>query len=169
MIFKPDTADIFEESLKEIARYIGFNSQRPEAECGRGPDVLWEVGNQVYFVIECKNGATTNTINKGYCNQLNGSGVWFIDKYDKTCSFTPIMIHPSVRLEYAASLQENTRIINGEKLDLFRKNISDFIQSLCVENKISDEKFIRERLISHKLRADDFCENYTTTFLSKTA
>ncbi|NEP80012.1 MAG: DEAD/DEAH box helicase family protein, partial [Okeania sp. SIO3B3] len=35
LIFKPDTADIFEESLKEIARYIGFNSQRPEAECGR--------------------------------------------------------------------------------------------------------------------------------------
>lgn len=169
LIFKPDTADIFEESLKAIARYIGFNSQRPEAEYGRGPDVLWEVGNQVYFVIECKNGATTDTINKGNCNQLNGSGVWFTEKYDKTCSFTPIMIHPSVRLEYAASLQEDTRIINEEKLDLFRRNISDFIQSLCVENKISDEKFIRKRLIFHKLIADNFCKNYTTNFSSKTS
>ncbi len=31
LIFKPETANTFEESLKEIARYIGFDSQRPEA------------------------------------------------------------------------------------------------------------------------------------------
>ncbi len=167
LIFKPDTADIFEESLKTIARYIGFNSQRPETEYKKGPDVLWAVGNLKYFVIECKNGATTDTINKHDCNQLNGSGVWFTNSYDKTCSFTPIMVHLSVKLEYAASLPEGTRIINEEKLNLLRKNISDFINSLCVENKIDDDKFIRERLIFHKLRADDLCANYTTEFVVK--
>lgn len=167
LIFKPGTAETFEESLKIIARYIGFNSQRPEAECGKGPDVLWEVGKIAYFVIECKNGATTDTINKHDCNQLNGSGEWFTNSYDKTCSFTPIMVHRSVKLEYAASLKEHTRIINEEKLNLLRKNISDFINSLCVENKIDDDKFIRERLIFHKLRADDFCANYTTGFVVK--
>ena len=36
LIFKPETADIFEESLKTIARYIGFGSQRPEAEYRKG-------------------------------------------------------------------------------------------------------------------------------------
>ncbi|HEY9852783.1 MAG TPA: DEAD/DEAH box helicase family protein [Leptolyngbyaceae cyanobacterium] len=168
LIFKPDTAEIFEESFKKIARYIGFNSQRPEAEYGKGPDVLWQVGNLTYFVIECKNGATTDTIIKDYCNQLNGSGVWFTNSYDQTCRFTPIMVHPSVKLEYAASLQlDTTRIINGEKLNLLRKNISNFIRSLCVENKINDDEFIRERLIYHKLRADDFCANYTTGFVTK--
>jgi hypothetical protein len=167
LIFKPDTSDIFEESLKVIAPYIGFSSQRPEAEYRKGPDVLWELGNLSYFVIECKNGATTDTINKHDCNQLNGSGEWFTNSYDKTCSFTPILVHPSVRFEYAASPKANTRIINEEKLLLLRKNISDFINSLCVENKIHDDKIIRDKLIFYKLRADEFCENYTNSFSVK--
>ena len=167
LIFKPDTSDIFEESLKVIAPYIGFSSQRPEAEYRKGPDVLWELGNLSYFVIECKNGATTGTINKHDCNQLNGSGEWFTNSYDKTCSFTPILVHPSVRFEYAASPKANTRIINEKKLLLLRKNISDFINSLCVENKIHDDKIIRDKLIFYKLRADEFCENYTNSFSVK--
>jgi len=165
LIFKPETSDTFEESLKVIARYIGFNSQRPEAEYRKGPDVLWELGHLSYFVIECKNGATsvTDTINKHDCNQLNGSGEWFTNSYDKTCTFTPILVHPSVRFEYAASPKAGTRIINEEKLLLLRKNISDFINSLCVENKIHDDKIIRDKLIFYKLRANDFRDNYTTS------
>lgn len=64
LIFKPETSNIFEESLKMLAQYFGFNAQRPEDEFRRGPDVLWETGGLTYFVIECKNGATTETINK---------------------------------------------------------------------------------------------------------
>lgn len=132
LIFKPDTANSFEESLKRIARFIGFNSQRPEAEYGKGPDLLWEVGGLEYFVIECKNGATSDTICKRDCNQLNGSGEWFINNYDRTCKFTPILIHPSVKFEYAASPKSNTRIIDEEKLTSLRKNILEFINSLCI-------------------------------------
>lgn len=164
LIFKPETADIFEESLKTLARYIGFNSQRPEAEYKKGPDVLWEVGDLTYFVIECKNGATTNTINKHDCNQLNGSGEWFTEKYDETCNFTPILIHPSVKFEYAATPNQKTRIINIEKLKLLRDNISNFINSLAVENKINDDRRIRESLLLHRLTADKFCENYTISY-----
>lgn len=164
LIFKPGTSDIFEESFKTIARYIGFDSQRPEAEYNKGPDVLWEVGNLSYFVIECKNGATTDTISKDYCDQLNGSGEWFINNYDKTCSFTPILVHPSARFEYSASPREGTRIMNVEKLNLLRENISNFINSLCVENKIHDDKAIRDKLMFYKLTADKFCDNYTTNY-----
>jgi len=114
-------------------------------------------------VIECKNGATTDTICKDYCNQLNGSGEWFTNTYDKTCSFTPILVHPSVKFEYAASPKAETRIINEEKLKLLCENISNFIKSLCVENKINDDKAIRERLLFYKLTADKFCEHYTTS------
>ena len=70
LVFKPYTAYIFEEALKTIALYIGFNSQRPEEEIGKGSDVLWSVGNLKYLVIECKNGATTSSISKRDCNQL---------------------------------------------------------------------------------------------------
>jgi hypothetical protein len=164
LVFKPDTANVFEESLKRISRYIGFNSQRPEAEYKKGSDVLWEVGGLEYLVIECKNGATTDTICKHDCNQLNGSGEWFTNSYDQTCKFTPILVHQSVRFEHAASPRSTTRILNNEKLILLRKNISSFINSLCVENLIQNDQSIREQLIFHKLRSDDFCKNYTTGF-----
>ncbi len=167
LIFKPETADIFEESLKMIARYIGFNSQRPETEYKKGPDVLWEVGHLSYFVIECKNGATTDIINKHDCNQLNGSGDWFTTKYDETCNFIPILVHQAVKFEYAASPKEKTRIITKIKLRELRDNISNFIRSLCVENKINDDKAIRERLLHYNLTADKFCEHYTTKYINR--
>ena len=164
LIFKPETANIFEESLKRIAKYIGFNSQRPEAEYGRGPDVLWELGELSYFVIECKNGAIVNTICKGYCDQLTGSSEWFINNYDSTCRYTPILIHPSITFEFDASPKAGVRIINEEKLELLRENIRQFINSLCSENKINDDKSIRERLLYYKLTNDKFCETYTSSF-----
>lgn len=164
LIFKPGTADVFEESLKTIARYIGFNSQRPEADYGKGPDVLWELGRLSYLVIECKNGATASTICKDYCNQLTGSSEWFYHNYDTTCKYKPILIHPSNIFEYDASPKVETRIINNEKLELFRKNVSQFINSLCSENKINDDKSIRERLIHYKLTSDKFCDTYTISF-----
>jgi hypothetical protein len=167
LIFKPETSNIFEESLKKIANYIGFSSQRPEADSGRGPDVLWEVGSLKYFVIECKNGAITPTICKHDCNQLNGSGEWFTNEYDYTCEFTPILIHPSNIFEHAASPKAITRIIDTDKLSLLSENISGFINSICVENKTSDDKAILERLIFYKLRTDDFHKNYTTGFSVK--
>ena len=64
LILMPETSNSFEEALRIIARYIGFIGQRPEGEFGKGPDVLWGVGNLKYFVIECKNGATVATIIK---------------------------------------------------------------------------------------------------------
>lgn len=167
LIFKPDTANLFEESLRVITQYIGFNGQRPEADYRKGPDVLWEIGKLKYLVIECKNGATTSTICKHDCNQLNGSGEWFINSYDMSCKFTPIMIHPSNIFEHAASPKASTRIINGEKLELLRKNISDFINALCSSNKIHDDQIIRNQLMSYKLRADEFCDTYTTGFSIK--
>ncbi|OAB63637.1 helicase [Leptolyngbya valderiana BDU 20041] len=163
--FKPGTSEKFEESFKEIARYIGFGSQRPEADFNRGPDVLWEIGQSKYFVIECKNGVTTDTIVKRDCNQLNGSaGAWFSDAYDQTCSCTPIMIHPSVQLEYSASLQSGTRIIDSKRLNLLRHSISDFVKAICVNDKLGDVGFIREQLIHFGLRASDFCTRYTVDF-----
>ncbi|MGB3516956.1 MAG: DEAD/DEAH box helicase family protein [Elainellaceae cyanobacterium] len=173
LIFKPKTAPVFEESMKAIARYIGFDSQRPEGDFGKGPDVLWEVGGLGYYVIECKNGINTDSedivkpISKHDCNQLNGSGEWFLNTYDTSCHFTPILVHPSKVFERAASPRETTRIIDIEKLDLLRKSISDFILSLCVDGKLYDYQAIRENLIFYKLRADDFLEVYTSKFFVK--
>jgi hypothetical protein len=161
LIFMPETASLFEESLKRIARYIGFESQRPEDQVGKGPDVLLELGSLKYLVVECKNGATSEKICKRDCNQLNGSTKWFESIYDSTCRYTPILIHPSNKFEHAASPHNDTRIMNEEKLALLRDNISSFIKSLCVENKLDNDEAIMERLVRHNLIANNFCDNYT--------
>ncbi|MGB4812519.1 MAG: DEAD/DEAH box helicase family protein [Methylophilaceae bacterium] len=167
LIFKPDTANKFEEAMKQIALFIGFTSQRPENEYGKGPDVLWGIGNLEYLVIECKNGAVVNTIAKHYCNQLNGSGEWFRNKYDASCSFTPIMIHPSNTFEYAASPNANTRIMIDEDLANFRTNLLGFIKSICTENKMNNEVAIKDRLIHYQLNSEQVCSTHTRTYAEK--
>lgn len=167
LLFKPETSNVFEENIKRLARYIGFNSQRPEAEFKKGPDVLWETGGLNYFVIECKNGATTRTINKHDCNQLNGSAMWFEGKYDNTCNYTPILIHLSSIFEHAASPHYKTRIIDSNNLEKLKDSVSGFIKSICIENKIHDVEKIREMLIHYKLRPQEILQTFTVVFTVK--
>ena len=51
LTFSPD-ADNFENALQKIGQLLGFISTRPEKEtCGEGPDNLWAIGNNKYFII----------------------------------------------------------------------------------------------------------------------
>ncbi len=159
LIFKPETANKFEESIKQLAEFIGFIGQRPENDYGRGPDDLWSVGNNEYFIIECKNGVTNKTINKHDMNQLNGSIAWFQEKYDHTSNFTPIMIHLGDTCEHGATPLEGCVVIMEEDLKLFKNNIKEF--SLAIKNKINQVDEIKKLLIHHKLRASDIVQNYT--------
>ena len=159
--FKENTSNLFEEAFKNIARYIGFGSQRPELEYKKGPDVLWETGQLRYLIVECKNEATVTTISKDYCNQLNGSCNWFTRKYDDTCSYVPIMVHPSTLFEYAASPSPTTRIITKEKCAEFCDSVREYIKSIASSNEFGNQSAIRGKLTAYKLRANDFVENYT--------
>lgn len=166
LIFEPETATRFELAFAQLARFIGFVSQRPETESGKGPDVLWRVGPTQYLVIECKNGAITETINKHDCNQLNGSGEWFENKYGADMSYIPVMIHRANRFEHAASPKAATRIMNHEKLEALKKNVREFIKSVCSQGYIGDEAQIRGQLLQLKLRASDFQLLYTTSYIA---
>lgn len=154
----------FEEAFKNIANYIGFQSQRPEQFYRKGPDVLWSLGNMDYLVIECKNEANSDTISKKYCNQLNGSSNWFSGQYDVSCSFTPILIHPSDAYEFAASPNNHSRIITESELNRFRDSIKEFIISVASEATYKDPNKVRERLAHHRLMGNDFVANYTRAY-----
>ncbi|MEZ5594255.1 MAG: DEAD/DEAH box helicase family protein [Gammaproteobacteria bacterium] len=165
--FKDGSSNVFEEGLKNIARYLGFDSQRPEQEYKKGPDVLWKIGELRYLVIECKNEATSSTISKGYCNQLNGSCTWFETGYDNTCSYTPIMVHPSLVFEYAASPNPHIRLITNYELTKFRQAVKEFIKSVATNNELGNQAAIRKKLVAYKLRAADFVDIYTAPFTVK--
>ncbi|MEA1988833.1 MAG: helicase C-terminal domain-containing protein, partial [Pseudomonadota bacterium] len=161
LAFKPKSANRFEEAIKKIALFIGFEAQRPENDYKKGPDDLWSMGDLSYLVIECKNEATTTTISKHYCNQLNGSIEWFENTYDRTCNFTPILVHPSSVFEHASSPNTDIRVIDQVCLDKLKGSISDFFKAICTNNNLRDVDIIQQQLTQHKLRRIDIVKNYT--------
>lgn len=165
LIFLPDTANKFEEAIKNLAYFLGFIGQRPEKEYGRGPDNLWSVGNNKYFVIECKNGVINQIINKHDIAQLSISVDWFTDKYDHTSHYIPIIIHSGNICEFAATPKENSVVITKEKLEIFKKNIKDF--SIAVKDKLNQIDEIKNLLIQYKLRDSDIVDCYTNKISRK--
>lgn len=161
LIYLPETANRFEQAFKEIAKVLGFESQRPENEYGKGPDVLWAVGNLQYFIIECKNGATNPIINKADCNQLNGSVNWFLGKYDHSCSYTPLMIHLSNKFEYAASPHNKTRVMTTGDLDAFKNAVRSYVQSAASKLSEFDTQEAGKLLGQYNLLPDLFLAKYT--------
>lgn len=165
MVFKPETYKQFESSLKELSFLLGIPSYRPEDECGKGPDNFWVIGNSEYFVIECKNGTITDTINKHDCNQLNGSINWFDNLYmstDATCY--PILIHNSNVFEYACSPNANVRIMTPTLLDNFKKAVEQFSVNLVKPENYSNVTEIERLLRQFNLTGKAIIEKFTSTF-----
>lgn len=144
----------FEAAMKDLGSFLGFGSHRPEEDVGRGPDNLWALGGLKYLVIECKSGAeSASKISKGDTNQLNGSIVWFSEKYDKTCSMTPIMVHPKTVFEHAASPHADIRIVNRPGLKKLRESVRAYSVALATSGAFNDANEVEKQLQHHKLSA----------------
>jgi len=161
LIFLPETSNRFEQAFKNIAKLLGFEAQRPENDYGKGPDVLWAVGNLQYIVIECKNGATNPIVNKADCNQLNGSANWFISKYDHSCAFTPLIVHPSNKFEYAASPHSKTRVMTNDDLDAFKNSVLSYVQAAASKLSEFDTQEAGKLLAQHHLLPDLLLNKFT--------
>jgi hypothetical protein len=145
----------FEAAMKDLGLFLGFGSDRPEDQVGRGPDNLWALGASHYFVIECKSGAVSaERISKHDTNQLNGSIVWFGEKYDKTCTRTPIVVHKKTIFENAASPHADIRIINGSGLNNLRDAIRAYSVALASNGDYLDARAVEKQLQHHKISAD---------------
>ncbi len=145
----------FEAAMKDLGLFLGFGSDRPEDQVGRGPDNLWALGGQCYMVIECKSGAVqADRVSKHDTNQLNGSIVWFEEKYDATCTVIPILVHPKTVFEYAASPDGRIRIINEAGLTRLRDAIRAYSIALASKNGFTDSKEVHRQQKFNKLDAD---------------
>lgn len=168
LTFTEDTAKIFESALKDISFMIGIYSNRPEDECGKGPDNFWDIGESKFLVIECKNGTTTGTICKHDCNQLNGSIQWFETLYrSNSCTCFPIMIHKSNIFEYACSPDRKIRIMTPELLERFKTNINQFSVNVTKVDVFDNPVKINQLLQQFKLLGDQIFSTFTTTFSVK--
>lgn len=165
LVFSPDAAG-FEDALEKVGKFLGFVSTRPDKETnGAGPDNLWAIGDNKYFIIECKSGAdkSTKTISKDYCNQLGGSLRWFKSEYGEDPKCYPIMIHPSELVDKLASPVEGMRVITPKHVDKLKKQITGFVTAMVQNGNWLNEEKINELLRQYKLRGQDIIETYTAT------
>jgi hypothetical protein len=160
----PDATERFEASLKELGLFLGFGSQRPEQELGKGPDNLWALGGLKYLVIECKSGATVPEISKGYSNQLIGSMQWFASAYDQTCVATPIMIHPAYTFDVHANPNPETKIIDEERLTLLRQRLGKLMEGLAEGVTRQQPQKVGSLLKEHGFTAADFVSTFTRMY-----
>lgn len=153
----------FERSMRDLGKHLGFDAQRPEQELGRGPDVLWLLGDLSFLVIECKSGSESNVIFKTDMAQLSQSMDWFEETYDETCKATPLMIHPSRRLDDKASARTGSQIMTFAKLKDLRDAVEKFASSIAVANSYTNHKAVWERLAALDLNGQSFPQRWAVS------
>lgn len=78
LVFDPSgDTDAFEDAIDEVGRLLGFATQQPDREFGKGPDNLWGLSGDDFIVFECKSGSQAPEIAKGDIDQLAGHMNWF--------------------------------------------------------------------------------------------
>lgn len=166
LVFVPDTSETFESAINEIGKMIGLATQRPEKDVGKGPDNLWVSENQEYFVIECKNGcnSTSSLINKHDVNQMNGSILWFKEKYQGSDDIFPLLIHPFSTVSYEATLQSDVRIMDEDNLCSFKKSVKDFILTSNPKGRVADITTIQNSLNTNNLLSEKLFNSFSKNF-----
>jgi len=152
MLHFNQTSDLFEENISEIGLLLGFDTNRPEKMTGRGPDNLWSIGNNQYWIIECKNEVINKReISKKDTGQLNVSVAWFKDTI-KDGIGVPVFIHPSRVLAYQAYVTESFWVMEPEKLDELKSNVSKLYSSIISSGKDNvTSEIIQRKLVEFSL------------------
>lgn len=156
----PARVPIFEQAMHDLGLHLGFGTQRPERDTGEGPDVLWSLGELAYLVIECKSGSTTDAIWRHDAEQLSHSMDWFDEKYDHTCSATPVLIHNTHVLHKQASARPGARMITFDKLAKLREAVSKYAAALAADNAYQDPDKISAQLATWGLNGKSFVQKW---------
>lgn len=167
LCFSSVSSKKFEAAIKELGLILGLYSTRPEEEFGSGPDNLWQLDNQQFVVIECKNEATTEFIPKRDCNQLNGSINWLYSQYHGINECYPIMIHHSVAFFHDCAPDKRIRIIDEESLEKLKYEVKNFASSITGKFGFNDVMAITTSLKNHKLIGSMIVDNYSKRFRTK--
>ena len=164
-------ADKFEAALKETGELLGFMSQRPDAEIGKGPDNLWCGTNNEYAFFECKSEVdeSRQEISKYEAGQMNSHCAWFETEYGKDVIVNRYLVIPTKNLSFYGDFTHEVRIIRKGKLRKIKESIKGFIKELKPYelHDISDEKI--QRLINeYKLNISDIQEEYSEKYYHRT-
>lgn len=155
----------FEDAVERVGLLLGFASSRPEKESGNGPDNLWGIGDDHFWVMEAKSEATAVEVSRNNLEQLSHSSDWFEREYsDPRYRYTPILIHPSLKPKEDAVPRQGARVITFDKLAKLRESIRDFVTAVASQSSMHDESMIRENLHHYSLSAGQLQQKWTRVF-----
>jgi replicative superfamily II helicase len=163
------SSEVFEKSLEELGKIIGFESLRPEKVNNEGPDNLWQIDKNKYIVFECKNRVDPNRsyIVKSETGQMNNSMGWFNTTYPHG---TPhfVMVYPKQnKLDKGAFLNLPCQVIRKKNLEKLKKNVSNFFKEFKKENlQAITNEIISSRLELHMLSDKNICMDYFELILN---
>lgn len=159
--FNPEMTEDFEESLFQLGILLGLASQRPEHQMGEGPDNLFHLHDDTYWVIEAKSGATSTAIGKRDAAQLGQSILWFQNRYNPEASATPVMVHPSSALYANATALPGMKVLTPRGLGQLTSAVRSFSEALASITWTSATDI--ERLLNgHNLIAEKLSQYLTT-------
>jgi len=156
-------AERFEKAVDDLAKALGFVSQRPDKEWNEGPDNLWKVRDNEYFLIECKSKVSTNRkeIFKDETGQMNNACAWFAKTYGDAL-VKRIMIIPTKKISHAAGFNLNVEIMRENRLNHLTSNVNKFFMEFKnLDLRDLSGKKVQEYLILHKLTVDDLLGSYS--------
>ncbi len=152
------SADKFEQALNDLAKILGFQSQRPDKEWKEGPDNLWKIDDNTFLLIECKNNVhlERDKITKDETGQMNNACAWF-DRIYGDMQVKNIMIISTKAISNAAGFNKSVQIMRSNKLFLLNGNVRKFFKEFkALDLKSLSEKRIQELLNTYHLTAQDF-------------
>ena len=159
--FVPDQSEEFEEALYDAGRFIGLGSQRPERDINSGPDNLWALGGNKYWVIESKNGVTNNRgIGKRDLGQLSQSLLWFGERYDSAAMAIPVMVHLATATYSDATPPAGMRLITARRLAEFCVALRGLADGLATTGW-TDVSEVARLLEGRGLKADQLQGTFT--------
>lgn len=156
-------SDVFEESIKRLGAYLGFESQRPDLEYKTGPDNLWHFGNGVFFLFECKNEVAIDReeISKTEVGQMTNHINWFKEHYPEAKSCVNIWVHPTHKISPLANLGENAYTITPDKLEKLRSAITKYTNEFkSIDLSAVSDDFIQRLIRLYHFDEQSFVNNY---------
>ena len=165
LLVSQSSSNQFEESLKALGSLLGFQTQRPDHEFGKGPDVLWVTGDKSALVIEVKSRKLAkNAFTKDEHGQLLVSFEWFQEQYPNYKAYK-VVVHPNALATdasltkdcYALTIHSVSLLITSVRLLLTELSSMPMSQT-TLQSKC--EKLLKELNLAPDLLVEKFLEPF---------
>lgn len=158
---------VFEEGLKELGYWLGFDSERYDKK-GDGPDVYWLSSEGIGFVLEAKNEKNEeNSLTKSEHGQLLVAMKWANDHHPDVKN-VGVSVHPSAKADKIAYAEETLVLTNASAIRMKDRVIGCLRLLYGQPNLSSDlEERCQSYLMAEGLTPTAICERWLETFSAR--